>query len=146
MRLVLSHIERGHAERLIRQTCADGADATATALDSFPEDAYPALIAYLAYVACDARGLPKLDSGRYQHDLPDRFTDAQRRHAHNRYTRGDRSPDVVTAEREYQRVWKRNHQPSKAKVDGRTGKMRNESGPESAGTDRGLRPLPAKAE
>lgn len=105
MRLVLTRAERRHAERLIRVTAKDGANATVDLLGLFHPDAYPALIAFLAGHACEAKALPQPhDALRFSRNQPELLSAPQRREAHRRYLYGDRGPEVVAGEREYQRI------------------------------------------
>ena len=101
MNLALTPTQRKRADALIRATAKDGADATAQGLRHFPADAWPALVAYLARVAAEARVT------QMQRQRP-RFTPEQRRAAHYAYTHGgERTIEAVLGEREYQRMWRR---------------------------------------
>jgi hypothetical protein len=108
MNLALTPRHRTLAERLIHATAKDGADATSALLARFPCDVWPALIAYLARVASEAREIPCPEGQRrYQHGVANVLTEAQRREAHRAYGKGSRSVAVVLGEREYQRHWAR---------------------------------------
>jgi hypothetical protein len=108
MSLALNQSNRKLAERLIRATAKDGADATTQLLHRFPTNTWPALIAYLARVACAARDLPSDPEYRpYQHGKPNALTEAQQREAHRAFGKGSRTVAVVIGEREYQRHWAR---------------------------------------
>ena len=105
IRIALTPAERRRAKQLIRRTSVDGADATLAYLRRFSPDAYPALVAYLASVACNAVGLEQRHAGmRYRPNQPELHTEDERRVLHRLYGRGVRTPDVVIGEREYQRV------------------------------------------
>lgn len=114
MTLTLTLTQRRHAEALIRSTSQHGANATLDILRHFPEGARPALIAYLARVACAARDLPDPGSSRYQHGAPVRYTVAQRKEARRLYGLGVRTPEVEAGKREYDRVWARQRRAQEA--------------------------------
>jgi len=109
--LTLAVRHRKLAERLIRATVKDGADATTALLRHFPPDTWPALIAYLARVATEKRSTGCCD-GRHQY-VPVLLTEHERLLAHRAYRNGSRAPEVVMGEREYQRYWARQRRQRK---------------------------------
>lgn len=106
MNLALTNRHRDRADQLILATAKDGASATETLLRHFPPDVWPALIAYLARIACEARRLP-CDATAWKRGQPEHFTTAQRREARRLYGLGVRTSEVIAGKREYDRVWAR---------------------------------------
>jgi len=114
MNLVLTHAERKRAKLLVRRTSKNGADATLELLPHFHADSWPALIAFLAGAACEAKNLPHpVDAIKCARNQPDLLTEPQRREAHRRYLYGERTPEVVAGEREYQRIKARKYRAEK---------------------------------
>lgn len=88
------------AELLIAEAKDEtGVDAVLNHLDHIEDEQTHALLALvLERTSWRPPGRPKIDN---------RFSPAERRAAHAAYARGDRDPDVVAAEREYQRLYAR---------------------------------------
>lgn len=103
MNLTLTTAQRHLADQLIRITARDGADATSAILPRFPVDVWPALVAYLARVAAEARAEPVI-VWRSTRNQPDVLTEDARLEAHRLWRKGLRTPEVILGEREYQRV------------------------------------------
>lgn len=89
---------RAVAQMLLRDaTKASAVDAVLNHLDRIEDDQVHALIGVLLTAAKQHRriGRPRLAL---------KLTEAKRREMHTRYRRGEREPEVVEGEREYQRV------------------------------------------
>ena len=107
MNLVLSYPERQRALQLIRRTAKDGADGALEVLGHFHPDRHPALIAFLAHLACGASSRSRpAKNGTYRGEPipPERLTPEERKAYHAAWKRGERTPEVIAGEREYQRI------------------------------------------
>ena len=88
------------ADALIKEAAADtGTDAVLNHLDHLDGDQVYAVLGAVLDRHCHRPGRPPIARTE--------FTPDQRRAAHAAYARGERSPEVVAGEREYQRVNKR---------------------------------------